>query len=400
MAVRRLRRPELPVRPEGSLDPFAGDLVPRRRRRPERRPGLDGRAGQLRRRVRVLGDPRAREDLPSAPAPDERGRAGRIRVAGSVFLLHLPRAGAGPHVPDDRDLGPGRPAELRGVQDHPLPRPRIDGPPAGLAGGLLPGRPDDLRHGRAGCPSPPIAIPRGPPAGCLPAPAPGLRHPGVPLAVSHMGAPGLRRGPHADGDAPCGRAEEVRALRAAARRAAACARRRAGLDERAGVAGPGQPAVLRPGGRPPERARPAHRLFERGPHGLHLPRDRQRDGPRDHGGGGRDGRARNAGRAELRPQRAPLPADPNARARSTGRVAPPDAVPRDGAGHGHAGGLRRARVRQFPGRAAGVFRLLAAAAGGDRDRRRCRARCRRRLRAAGGPQGPARPAARCLAGCG
>ena len=66
-----------------------------------------------------------------------------------------------------------------------------------------------------------------------------LRHPGLPLAVSHVGSPGLRLGAHRHGHAPCGRAEEVRAVWPDPHRAAAPSQRSAGLDAGACLALPG-----------------------------------------------------------------------------------------------------------------------------------------------------------------
>ena len=64
----------------------------------------------------------------------------------------------------------------------------------------------------------------------FPAAAVRLWHPGLALAVSHLGAAGLRLRADGHRDAACRRAEEVRALRPDPHRPAAAAGRGAGLD--------------------------------------------------------------------------------------------------------------------------------------------------------------------------
>ena len=72
----------------------------------------------------------------------------------------------------------------------------------------------------------------------LPAAAVRLRHPGLALAVSHLGAAGLRLRSHRHRHAPCRRAEEVRPLRPDPHRPAAAARtpRRTGCRSSPGSA--------------------------------------------------------------------------------------------------------------------------------------------------------------------
>jgi NADH-quinone oxidoreductase subunit M len=64
-----------------------------------------------------------------------------------------------------------------------------------------------------------------------------LRDPGVALAVPLLGAPRLRGGPELGGDAPCRRAEEVRALRPGPDRPPAAPARRAPLEPPGGRPG-------------------------------------------------------------------------------------------------------------------------------------------------------------------
>ena len=88
--------------------------------------------------------------------------------------------------------------------------------------------------------------------------------------------------------------------------------RGAKLDAAAGLALPGQPRLLRLGGDAAEGFQLADRLFERGPHGLCVPRHRQPDADRRHRRGAGDDCARFPGGADVRPERLHLPADRHA----------------------------------------------------------------------------------------
>ena len=108
----------------------------------------------------------------------------------------------------------------------------------------------------------------------FPAAAVRLWHSGFALAVPHLGAAGLRLGSDRHGHAACRRAEEIRSVRSDSRSRCRCCRRRrkAGCNPR--VALPRQPRLLRLGGDAAERFQLAHRLFQRGAHGLCFPRHR------------------------------------------------------------------------------------------------------------------------------
>ena len=163
----------------------------------------------------VVGNPRARKGVLHPAAGDDRRHPGRVCVAGPVFLLFLPRTRAGADVHHDRRLGPGRKQELRHVPNHAVPEHRR-ADFAGRADCALrasPARtPSTSSNSPNTCAQHPLPLAR--PELHLSAAAVRLRHSDFALAVSHLGAAGLRFRAHAHGHAARRRAEEIRPVRA------------------------------------------------------------------------------------------------------------------------------------------------------------------------------------------
>ena len=149
------------------------------------------------------------------------------------------------------------------------------------------------------------------------------------------------------------------------------------------VALPRQHSVCRLGGDAAEGPQPAHRQFERGAHGLHLPWHRQPEPHwRDRRGAHHDC-ARLPRGADVRVERLHLPTDRHVGDEQAGRTLPPIAVHRHGAADGGDGGLRTAGLCEFRRRSHRVLRRVEGFPGGDSARALGRVADWRALHAAG-----------------
>ena len=110
----------------------------------------------------------------------------------------------------------------------------------------------------------------------LPAADVRLRHSGLFVAVSHMGAIGVwRAAPTATAMLHAGVLKKFGLYGLIRMALARCCRTRAEAGCRSWPALPRQHPLLRSGGHAPARPQSAHRQLQRGPHGLRVPRRRQ-----------------------------------------------------------------------------------------------------------------------------